>query len=358
MIRLLTGLPRNTGVGEFTAQCARAIGDPVEVYYRKPLTAKQYDMASDGSRSIISEAFYYAKIWSSLRSDADRTHVMWEGFGTVFGKKTRLISVHHVIFPDDPWARNPEAPLAKRIAYRMALRAYHAIAANCPRIVVPSVSTRDALHDGYGVAKSLIDVVPYAVDTEFYSPGSRIEAREKLALPPDAFVVLRVSSDDRRKNSEGVARIWQEMAHDHGDHLMIHVGLSPYLRTLAAAGQLERIRFLDSVDRVTLRSLYRAADVLLHPSFTEGFSFVVLEAMSCGTPAVVSDIPVFREELGRTLIGAPAGDTLAFVEILRRLKGGCYRPSPTSLRSEIAEKFAFTLFRERLSTVYRRAGFL
>ena len=358
MIRLLTGLPRSTGVGEFTAQCARAIGDPVEVYYRRSLTPKQYDSSLDPGRGIVSEALYYAKIRSQLRSQADRTHVMWEGFGPVFGKNTQLLSVHHVILPDDRWAKNSGAPLGKRVAYRIALHGYRAIAIDRPRIIVPSGSTRDALHRGYGVDEGLIDVVPHAVDTEFYTPGSRIEARKALALPADAFIVLRISSDDSRKNSECVAQIWQGMAPDHGERQLLQVGPSPYLRSLVAAGRLRDIRFLDSVDKVTLRSLYRAADVLLHPSFTEGFSFVVLEAMSCGTPAVVSDITVFREELGCTFLGAPPTDAPGFIEILRRVREGSRLQSSVSLRNTIGERFSFVRFRERLLAVYRRTGLL
>jgi glycosyltransferase involved in cell wall biosynthesis len=44
-----------------------------------------------------------------------------------------------------------------------------------------------------------------------------------------------------------------------------------------------------------MADLYRAADVLVLASdATEGFGLPLLEAMACGTPAVVTDIPAFR----------------------------------------------------------------
>jgi hypothetical protein len=44
-----------------------------------------------------------------------------------------------------------------------------------------------------------------------------------------------------------------------------------------------------------MAGLYRRADVLLISSdATEGFGLPVLEAMACGVPCVVTDIPAFR----------------------------------------------------------------
>jgi glycosyltransferase-like protein len=51
------------------------------------------------------------------------------------------------------------------------------------------------------------------------------------------------------------------------------------------------------VPQAEMPALYRAADLLAFPSWTEGFGLCVLEAMACGTPAIVSDRPPFTEYL-------------------------------------------------------------
>jgi len=53
-----------------------------------------------------------------------------------------------------------------------------------------------------------------------------------------------------------------------------------------------QVEFLTAVDDVRLLGLYRRATALLLPSLEEGYGFPPLEAMACGTPAIVSDIPV------------------------------------------------------------------
>jgi len=64
------------------------------------------------------------------------------------------------------------------------------------------------------------------------------------------------------------------------------------------AGLLARVECPQAVDDEQLLALYRGATALLLPSTAEGFGYPPLEAMACGTPAIVADIPVLRETTG------------------------------------------------------------
>lgn len=69
----------------------------------------------------------------------------------------------------------------------------------------------------------------------------------------------------------------------------------PEVRDLAACRE-GRAEFIDYVRDI--RKAYRAARLLLFPSFTEGYGMVAVEAMSCGTPVLCSNHPAILEAVG------------------------------------------------------------
>jgi glycosyltransferase involved in cell wall biosynthesis len=74
---------------------------------------------------------------------------------------------------------------------------------------------------------------------------------------------------------------------------------SQAVRRAVIAARLEsHVRFLGFVPAETLRVFYRAASVFAFPSLYEGFGLAPLEAMSCGTPVVSSDLPALIEAVG------------------------------------------------------------
>ena len=60
----------------------------------------------------------------------------------------------------------------------------------------------------------------------------------------------------------------------------------------------EHIHFLGRVSDEELVRLYNQAACFVFPSLYEGFGLPPLEAMACGCPVLVSDIPVEREVCG------------------------------------------------------------
>ena len=67
-------------------------------------------------------------------------------------------------------------------------------------------------------------------------------------------------------------------------------------------------------DRMVLAAIYRRSSLVLQPSEAEGFGLPLAEAMACGAPLLVSDLPVFREVAGDAAVYRPVGDVPGWVD--------------------------------------------
>jgi glycosyltransferase involved in cell wall biosynthesis len=92
------------------------------------------------------------------------------------------------------------------------------------------------------------------------------------------------------------------------------------LRTLATdLGIVERVHFLGGVSDIP--ALLAESDVFVLPSEREACPVALLEAMSCGVPCIVSDIPGTRDviEDGATGLFFRTGDHNGMAAALRRI---------------------------------------
>lgn len=136
-----------------------------------------------------------------------------------------------------------------------------------------------------------------------YRPLAADEARARLGGFPglgQRAYLLNVGSNLRRKNREGVLRVFARLRQHHDLELaLVGQGLSPELAALAdQLGVRSYVSECPGVDNRTLEALYSQAHALLFPSRFEGFGWPIIEAQACGCPVVCSDCGPFREVAG------------------------------------------------------------
>ena len=68
-----------------------------------------------------------------------------------------------------------------------------------------------------------------------------------------------------------------------------------------------------------MTELYNAAEMLVFPSFYEGWCAPPLEAMACGIPVVCSNIPAIAEVAGNAAIFADPKDPEAIANSIRKV---------------------------------------
>jgi glycosyltransferase involved in cell wall biosynthesis len=81
-----------------------------------------------------------------------------------------------------------------------------------------------------------------------------------------------------------------------------------------------RSKWIRHVEEQHLPALMRGAFCLVQPSLVEGYGYPPLEAMACGVPVLVSDIPVLLETTGGNALAIDPADSDAWIGALLRLE--------------------------------------
>lgn len=115
----------------------------------------------------------------------------------------------------------------------------------------------------------------------------------------------------------------------------------------------ENVTFAGFVDRETLREAYCGADVFAFMSHEETEGIVVLEALACGIPTVVRDIPVYNGWLREGQNVYKASGTDEFQQKAEGLLTGTL-PDLTAAGRRVAEERSLSVMGECLREVYRR----
>ena len=147
------------------------------------------------------------------------------------------------------------------------------------------------------VSEDRIRVIHNPVDTSAFIPANaeqKVEARSLLGLPGGALVLGAIGRLSFQKNPQLLYRAVTPILRSRPDAVLLHVGqgeLQSELRSLAdelgISSHVVRIPYLNKPI-----SFYHAIDGLIVTSrYEAGWPIVVLEAMSCNLPLIVSDAP-------------------------------------------------------------------
>lgn len=197
--------------------------------------------------------------------------------------------------------------------------------------------------------------VPNAIaDGPVAEPASRAAARASLGLDPDAFVagmLGRLSVEKGVDNFANAARL---------------DGTGSMRWTVAGSGPLEeRLRESAPPNLTCLGFLAQAdaylsgLDVYVQPSFTEGLSLSLLEAMRAGLAIVATDVGATREAVSDgvdAVIVAPEPD--AIYEAVARLRGddALRARLGASARARFLERFRMSVVERQYASLYREAA--
>jgi len=188
------------------------------------------------------------------------------------------------------------------------------------------------------------------------------EARKRLTaakvIDPHTPFVLHVGSNLRRKNREGVLRIFARCK-DQWNGALVFVGepLTESLRSLGRElGIADRIVELPEASNELLEALYNLATALLFPSSCEGFGWPIAEAHACGCPVICTDREPMTEVAGEAALLHPIEDEAGFAADLLRLTNPEERARWSARAVENANRFSTERMISQYIELYRSLG--
>ncbi len=198
---------------------------------------------------------------------------------------------------------------------------------------------------------SKIEVIPPAVEVAPVDEAALRAFRRKYGVQPGQPVIGMLARLATEKGVEYLVQAMPRVLERFPNARVLYVGQhqnvlgeEAYARKLAPmiARLGEHWSFLGVLPDDEVAAFFRVCDVTVLPSLnsTESFGMVQVEAMTCGTPVVASDLPGVRQPVAMTGMGrtVPAADAdslaQALIEVLSR--PAAYRGDPRRVRRRFA----------------------
>ena len=207
-----------------------------------------------------------------------------------------VVSVHDVSYLEHP----EYFPLARALQLRITVKR---TIQRAVKVITPSDFSRRAIVRAYGLDERKIEVVPIAVSPTF-RPVAReaayafVQSRFRIPAP----IVLTVGDLQPRKNQIGLIRAFERLIGENPalKHRLVIVGQKTWfsdriVETARRSKVADRILFTDFVNDDDLLQLYNACDLMVFPTFYEGFGLPILEAMACGRAVACSNTSAIPE---------------------------------------------------------------
>lgn len=234
-----------------------------------------------------------------------------------------------------------------------------------PDVVVCNAVAGLSFHEKLGYAPEKLLVVPNGIDTSrFVSDRSAgMQYREQWQSGGQSIIVGMVARFDPLKDFDVLLDAAMKVAvkHPNARFVLVGAGLSPdnesFLRDVVARGLAQRTILAGELRDIA--AVMNAFDVFCLSSRGEGFPNVVIEAMSCAIPCVVTDVGDAGRIVGDTGWVVPPRNPVALADALSSalaLSADARRKKGEAARCRVLQLYTLEAMDEGFLRVYRELG--
>jgi len=275
-----------------------------------------------------------------------------------------LMTIHGTYKNELPYLlKHPTSPFYKliysSIVYSQYLYEKHTYRFAKYYHTVSTISKEEIVEVG-GINPENIFVIPNGVDINKFKPkNTRDKVISNLNLPENVRIVLFVGSIQPRKGVHVLIKSVPPILKKHNVFLLI-VGGHPrfggsylnYLNELVNRLRIsEHVMFLGKVSDEMLIDLYNACDLVVLPSYHEGFGLPILEAAACGKTSVITHACGAKDVLGEFgyYVKPDDHEELA-IRIIKALDE--IGPYNDKLRKRVEKNYTWDKIAERMVKLY------
>lgn len=161
-----------------------------------------------------------------------------------------------------------------------------------PAIFTPSAWLANKASGSALLGKHAVQVFPNTLNTKTFKTGNQQEVRTLLGLPLNKKLILfgAVSATtDQNKGYDLLLQALKILENKYEDFAQTHA-LCIFGSTDKTDLPMETFALGNITAEETMADIYRAADLFVLPSKSENLPYTIMEALSCGTPAVAFHI--------------------------------------------------------------------
>ena len=239
-------------------------------------------------------------------------------------------------------------------------RAIRTVLDHAGAVLIGCQSFADEVIGHHGTAPKRFTLVPGAVEVARFQPRAGWQAGQWVAAAhPTLLYHGRV---DRRKGVLDLLDAFAQLVSARPGLRLLISGIGPDLeevhRRVAAAPWQAQVELSGYVDYEQVPHVYHRADVFVSPTYAEGFSNTLLEAMASGLPCVAAEavgvVDCLRHDDNGLLV--PPGDVAALTAALARVLDDedlRVRLATVALE-EVRTTYAWPIIGRQIDSVYQQ----
>ncbi len=302
---------RGTGIGTYTYQLINCLNKIDNINDYLLFTPENSNFNISLKNNFVLNSISEGKknnFWDEVNiptilndKDIELYHVPQNGVGLPNDKKCNFIITLHDVIP----YKMPETVSDRYL--KIFSEQIPAIVSKCDGIITVSNHSKKDIMEAFNFPKDKIYVTPLAAE-DIYKPLDKTLSKNiiKKNYSISGDFILYVGGFSPRKNIIGLIESFSKLLYLYRKDITLVIAgrkgksYDTYKRRTEELNISDKVIFPGFISIEHLPYLYNASRLFVYPSFYEGFGLPPIEAMSCGTPVIGSNLTSVPEVLGNS----------------------------------------------------------